>query len=99
VLERILTHLGVVGATAAARAGAARGTISGGLIRKPGLVLAGADGTARLALVQARGFGGNRTLQRARVLGKRRGLRELSRGIVTQLTVRSAGDRVTVGEK
>ena len=36
---------------------AARRTISGGLIRKPGLVLAGANGTARLALVQARGVG------------------------------------------
>jgi len=48
---------GVVRPAATARAGAARGTISGGLIRKPGLVLAGADGTARLALVQARGVG------------------------------------------
>jgi hypothetical protein len=56
-IERMLTHPGCVGSTAAADTGAARRSLSGGLIRKPGLVLAGADGWAQLARVQARGFG------------------------------------------
>ena len=45
VIERILAS-GIVGSTAASCAGAAVRYVSGGLIRKPGLVLARADGSA-----------------------------------------------------
>ena len=47
---------GVVGAVDTSRAGAAVRTVSRGLIRKPGLVLARADGWARLALVPGCGL-------------------------------------------
>ena len=53
VIERIPTHLGFVGAAAAADTGAARRSLSGGLILERGLDLARADGWARLARVAA----------------------------------------------
>jgi len=40
VIERILTHLGLSAQPPPRNAGAARRSLSGGLIRKPGLVLA-----------------------------------------------------------
>jgi hypothetical protein len=46
--------IGVGGAAAAPRASAARGSVSGGLMRGLGLVLARADGLGRLMFVQGR---------------------------------------------
>jgi len=56
VIERILTHLGLLAQPPPQTPARRVDIFSGGLIRKPARVLARADGRARLAFVQACGL-------------------------------------------